>query len=307
MTLARSPRGLHSAPPMAYPHIAYGTPRKLPRASTLPGRVVVLDVAFAANAGGASFAKVTLPFIEGLGDRLAMWVDHHDHERHADYADDPRFVLRTKAQHGACPEMVTVERVAAAGPIDTVCCHGDFDGLMAGAKWIRGGLEPYEGADADAHAIDTRLGEPSPLGDALDRALRARPRDHGLRGLIVKYLVDGCQDTVLFRQFRETAAGLEALEQESKRLSSRYRIEGDLAICDARDREGSYDKTLLLLIGQERAPISLVHDETTVTVAARFDSGIDLVSMLGLSGGMPTRVSVAAKRLDSVIESLRGT
>jgi hypothetical protein len=57
-------------------------------------------------------------------------------------------------------------------------------------------------------------------------------------------------------------------------------------------------------MGQELAPISLVHDETTVTVAARFDSGIDLVRMLGLDGGMPTRVSVEAKRLREVLELL---
>jgi len=42
------------------------------------------------------------------------------HDRHRDYADDPRFVLRTKAQHGACPELVTPERVEAAGPVDTI-------------------------------------------------------------------------------------------------------------------------------------------------------------------------------------------
>src|SRR5688500_1077097 len=111
---------------MAFPYLSYGTPRKLPKPKELPGRVVVLDVAFAANAGGASFEKVTKPFIDGLGDRLAMWVDHHDHEMHIAYAGDPRFVLATKAQHPACPEMVTPERVEAAGPIDTICAHGDF-------------------------------------------------------------------------------------------------------------------------------------------------------------------------------------
>lgn len=37
------------------------------------------------------------------------WVDHHDHDRHVDFAGDDRFVLATKAQHGACPEMVTPE------------------------------------------------------------------------------------------------------------------------------------------------------------------------------------------------------
>jgi hypothetical protein len=268
--------------------------------------VVVLDVAFAANAGGASYEKTTLPFIRGLGDRLAMWVDHHDHDKHADYAGDARFVLRTKAQHGACPEMVTPERVQAAGPVDTICCHLDFDGLCSAAKWIRGGVEPYEGADDDARAIDTRLGEPSERARVLDRALRARPRDEALRGLMVRYLADGASDAVMYRDFQRAAAALEAMERESKRLSARYQVRGGLAICDATRRDGPYDKTELLLIGQRLAPISLVHDETTVTVAASFDSGIDLVRALGLNGGMPTRVSVAAKRLDEVIEVLSG-
>ena len=263
---------------------------------------MVLDVAFAANAGGASYEKTTLPFIEGLGTRLAMWIDH----RHADYAEDPRFGLRTKAQHGACPEMVTPERVAAAGDIDTICCHVDFDGLCSAAKWIRGGVEPYEGADADARAIDTRLGEPSERARVLDRALRGRPRDEALRGLMVRYLADGATDAALYRDFQRAAAALEAMERESKRLSARYEVRGNLAICDATNRDGPYDKTELLLIGQRMAPISLVHDETTVTVAAGFDSGIDLVSALGLNGGMPTRVSVAAKRLGEVIEILSG-
>ena len=104
--------------------------------------------------------------------------------------------------------------------------------------------------------------------------------------------------------FQVTAEALHAMEREAKRLSANYEVRGQLAICDARRRRGPYDKTELLLIGQRLAPISLVHDETTVTVAARFDSGIDLVSALGLNGGMPTRVSVAAKRLDEVLEVL---
>ena len=301
-----APRGRcsHAQKVGGFPHLAYGTPRKLPKPDRLPGRVVVLDVAFAANAGGASYEKTTLPFIEGLGDRLALWVDHHDHERHADYRDDPRFVLRTKAEHGACPEMVTPERVAAAGPVDTICCHVDFDGLCSAAKWIRAGVEPYEGADDDARAIDTRLGEPSERARVLDRALRARPRDEALRGLMVRYLADGASDASLYKEFQHAARALQAMEREAKRLSARYEVRQGLAICDATRREGPYDKTELLLIGQRLAPISLVHDETTVTVAARFDSGIDLVKALGLNGGMPTRVSVGAKKLDEVIAVL---
>ncbi|MCU0672372.1 MAG: hypothetical protein MUE69_06210 [Myxococcota bacterium] len=289
---------------MRFPFIAYGTPRKLPRASELPGRVVVLDVAFASAAGGASFDKTTLPFLEGLGARLAMWIDHHDHERHVDYAHDERFVLRTKAEHGACPELVTPERVKQAGQVDTICCHVDFDGICSAAKWVREGDEPYEGADADARAIDTRLGKPTERAEVLDRALRARPKDDAIKGLVLRYLADGAKDVGLFKQLREAARPLERMENEAKKLSARYEIRGDVAVCDARVRDHHYDKTALLLMGQELAPISLVHDETTVTVAARFDSGIDLVRMLGLDGGMPTRVSVEAKRLREVLERL---
>ena len=154
-----------------FPHLAYGTPRKLPKPDSLPGRVVVLDVAFAANAGGASYEKTTLPFIQGLGSRLAMWVDHHDHDRHLDYADDSRFVLRTKAQHGACPEMVTPERVAAAGPVDTICCHLDFDACarlpsdsrrdraLRGSRRRRAGHR-HEAGRADRARAGSRPGAP---------------------------------------------------------------------------------------------------------------------------------------------------
>ena len=289
---------------MKFPHIAYGTPRKLPKAKTLPGRVAVVDIAFASNAGGASFEKTTLPFIDGLGDRLALWIDHHDHEKHVDYADDPRFILATKKQHGACPEMVTRERVELAGPIDVICCHTDFDGLCAAAKWIRGGLECYEGADRDAHAIDTRLGKPSERARIMDHALRAKPHDESLRGLIIRYLAEGAQDAALLATFRETAALYEKKQRRSQRLAARYEIRGDLAVCDATDRDGPYDKTELLLLGQTLAKIALVYDESAVTVAAAFDSGIDLVSILKLDGGMPTRVSVTPRQLDSTIAAI---
>jgi hypothetical protein len=290
---------------MTFPLLAYGTPRKLPKPAQLKGRVVVLDVAFAAQgAGGASFEKTTKPFIDGLGERLAMWIDHHDHAKHSLYDNDPRFILRTKAQHGACPEMVTPERVAAAGPVDTICCHTDFDGLCAAAKWVRGGEEPYPGADDDARAVDTRLGTPSELAQTIDRALRGKPSDEALRGLIVRFLAEGANDRGLFRAVEDAAAIFRAHEEEARRLSLGYTLHGDVAIVDASNAKQHYDKTLLLMLGQERARISVVYDRTTVTAAARFDSGVDLLDTLSLEGGMPTRVSVSIGRLDFVLGRL---
>ena len=287
---------------MTFPRIAYGTPRKLPSARDLEGRVVVLDIAFAAETAGSSFEKVTKRFIDGLGPRLAMWIDHHDHVRHAEYASDPRFVLSTKAEHPACPEMVTPERVAMAGPIDTICCHVDFDGLCAAAKWIRGGVEPYEGADADARAIDTRMGVPSERAATIDRALRGRPRDDGLKGMVVRFLATG--DRGLWEPIEKAAEHFRVMDTEARRLAKSYQVVKDVAVVDATVRSAPYDKTLLLLLGQERARIAVVHDETTVTCAARFDSGVNLLETFGLEGGMPTRVSVPKKELASVLVRL---
>src|SRR5258708_33312597 len=92
----------HSA--VSRPELAFASPRKLPKARDLKGRVVVLDVAFASEAASGGFEKITLPFIEQLGPRLIGWVDHHDHVMHERYRGDRRIRLVTKADHRACPE-----------------------------------------------------------------------------------------------------------------------------------------------------------------------------------------------------------
>jgi hypothetical protein len=294
---------------MPTPELAFATPRKLPKARDVRGRVVVLDVAFASEAASGGFDKVTRPFIEGLGARLAAWVDHHDSAEHEQYKSDPRFVLSTKAEHGACPEMVTPELVQRVGPVDTIVCHTDFDGLVSAAKWLREGHEPYPGADDDAWAVDTRLKKPGPIGERLDRALRARPHDHGLFGLIVRHLVTGLSDASLWGPVDEAAKELIPIEAETRRLAASYaRVPPGVAIVDITPPEGvsvpRVDKTQLLLLGQEREPVSVVVDRDTVTVAARFDSGLNFLTLLGLSGGMPTRVSVSKSRLADLLDAL---
>lgn len=295
--------------------LAFGTPRKLPRASELHGRVVVLDIAFAydtTSLGGRAdkFEKITKRLIDGLGSRLAAWVDHHDHARHTDYRDDPRFVLATKAEHPACPEMVTPELVQRTGTVNTICCHTDFDGLCAAAKWMRGGIEPYAGADADARAIDTRIGTPSAIGVRFDRALRGRPNDEGLYGIIVRHLSTGLGDAGLWPRIDEAGAAYAAQEEEARRLARDFvRVHGvphGVAFVDVtQTRKRHYDKTLLLLLGQERETIAVVVDGDTVSLAASFTSGVDFLALLGLSGGMPTRVSVPRARLHDIWRALR--
>lgn len=274
--------------------------------------MVVLDVAFASEASSGGFEKITRPFIDGLGARLAAWVDHHDHVKHADYAGDPRFVLATKAQHGACPEMVTPEVVARAGKVDTIVCHTDFDGLCSAAKWMRGGVEPYPGADDDARAIDTRMKLASLVGQRFDRALRGRPRDTALFGLIVRHLATGLADPSLFGPVDAAASAIVPLEEVALGVARRYEVLDahgvpgihSVAFVDATAEHGRFDKTMLLLLGQERAAVAALRSMDNLTLAAPFDSGIDFLRLLGLSGGMPTLVSIPSTKTEEALTRL---
>ena len=287
------------------PHLVFASPRALPKPKNLEGRVAVLDVAFAATSGGGvSFETVTKPFIDALGSRLAAWVDHHDHDRHIDYADDPRFTLATKQEHGACPEMVTPEIVRRAGPVDTIVAHLDLDGLYAAAKWILGGAEPYPGADDDARCIDTRTGVPSARALAVDQALRARFRDAELKRAVVQWLVTGMPNGPHKQAIDEATREFEARDRGTKILAGRFVPRGPAVYVDARGAALPYDKTDLLLAGQALAEVAIVHDSGTVTIAARYGSGWDFVQLFGLGGGMPTRVSIPESRLEAALEAI---
>jgi len=290
---------------MALPQLAFASPRLLPRADKLTGRVVVLDIAFAATVGtSVSFERTTKPFLDALSDRLAAWVDHHDHDRHADFRGDPRFVLATKAQHGACPEMVTPELVRQVGPIDCIVAHVDLDGLYAAAKWILGGEMPYATADDDARAVDTRVGTPGPIARRIDRALRARFRDDQLKRAVVLFLVGGMRTGVHDDVIAEAEAEFERRDAKTRELAQRFTLRGRVAVVDTDGAAGQFDKTDLLLAGQVKAPVSIVRDSGMLTIAAAFDSGWDFVALFELGGGMPTRVTIPEKSLDRVIAKI---
>jgi len=278
----------------------------LPRPDDLEGRVVVLDIAFASDGLGKGFDKTTGRFIEQLGARLAAWVDHHDHPRHVDFAGDDRFVLCTKAQHGACPEMITPEMVARVGPVDTVVAHFDLDGLYAAAKWILGGKEPYPGADDDARCVDTRIGEPSATAKLVDAALRAGYRDETLKQRVVQWLVQGRPAGAAREDIERNAEVYLAMEWGAKKVAERFEVKDDIAIVTIKSSDPPFDKTELLLLGQKVATVAVVADSGNVSIAAPFDSGLNFVELLELGGGMPTRVNVPKKRLEASLEAIRG-
>ena len=66
----------------------------------------------------------------------------------------------------------------------------------------------------------------------------------------------------------------------------------------------SYDRTHLLLLGQSKARIAAVLDRDTLTFAAHYKSGINFLTLFGLSGGMPTVVSLQAKDLAMALTAL---
>jgi hypothetical protein len=294
------------SPPDPLPDLVFASPRKLPRAAELRGRVVVLDLAFAADGmGGPGFAKITGRFLKELGPRLARWVDHHDHDKHAEYRGDERFVLHTKAEHGACPEIVTPELVRQTGPIDTILAHFDLDGLYAAAKWILGGHESYPGADDDARAVDTRVGPVSPRAALIDKALRVHYDDPVLKQRIVHWLVRGMRPGVEQDAIQAAAADFDRRAQAAEALARTYVVDGDVAVLHVPKDAPPFDKTELLLLGQRLASVAVVVDQATVNIAAGFASGLNFVELLGLGGGMPTRVSVPASRLESTLAKIR--
>ncbi|PCC67075.1 hypothetical protein SAMN02745121_07641 [Nannocystis exedens] len=285
--------------------LVFASPRRLPKPASLRGRVVVLDVAFAAEGIGSGFDKITGKFLTGLGARLARWVDHHDHERHAQFRGDRRFVLHTKAEHGACPEIITPQMVEETGPVDTIVAHFDLDGLYSAAKWLLRGVEPYPGADADARAVDTRTGAVGPIGALVDKALRAHYEDTVLLNKIVRWLVAGRPRGPEQEAIAAAAADFDAMAAEAAALARAYVVEDGVALVRVPSNPRPFDKTELLLLGQERAPVAVVVDGQTLNIAAGFDSGLDFVALLGLGGGMPTRVSVPASRLDATLDKIR--
>src|SRR4051812_11157314 len=175
------------------------------------GRVAVVDVAFA---GGDTFEKSTLPFIEGLKDRLAIWIDHHEHPvGWARYRGDPRFLLVPNREAHACPELVTPETVLRAGEVDYVYAHADLDGLLGAVKFLRKGEPPWPEADEDARAADSpgrghRQTETARLiSDALDWAqseLRTAQREQ-LRQELVSALTQGALPEPLQKRLQELA------------------------------------------------------------------------------------------------------
>ena len=102
----------------------------------------------------------------------------------------------------------------------------------------------------------------------------------------------------------EAAALFEKRDIKTRELATRFTIRGRVAIVDTAGSAGTFDKTDLLLAGQQKAPVSIVRDSGMLTIAAAFGSGWDFVALFGLGGGMPTRVTIPEQSIDAVLAKI---
>lgn len=303
------------------PVIIAGMPklRFVPRPKDLPspppaGRLALVDLAFA---HGDDFDRVTRPLIDALQDRLALWVDHHDHPVWAEFEDDPRFILVAKTRARACPELINPVVVDRAGPVDELWAHADFDGCVAAAKFLNGGHPPYPEADEDARWADapgqgfTVSERGHRLAAALDEgstALRTEPHLELLRR-VARSLVDGREDPDLTAQIDQLVVDQAQRQDRLRRtyLDDLTRPHPDVLLLDVDENIERSDKKFLLREMELRATVAVVNEKGHVTVATFHDDepeGLDLRQIRGLRGQRGFawgRVDV-----DQVVQALAG-
>jgi hypothetical protein len=281
--------------------VYFAAPYRLPSPDELGHAVVVLDLGFCADQGARRFETVTQPFIEGLGPRLKLWIDHHTHERHVDYAHDARFVLVPRELHPACPELVTPARVEAAGPVDTIVCHSDFDGIASAAKFLLGGREPYPGCDADARAIDSRVGTAGARALRLASALAVRHDEPMLR-MVLKSLTTPQEPPAVASAIDDAQTKYHARVQRTEQQVAAGEYVGAAWVVDARKTTRKLDRTHALLMAQKRAVYGLfLGDDGRLSLATPMQTNVDLPTVFGTRGGMRNRITLPMKRLAEVL------
>lgn len=263
------------------------SPKQLP-AAPREGRVVTLDLAFAA---GDRYERATRPFIEALGDRLAAWIDHHPHPAWPGYADDPRFLLVDKVEAPACPQLVTPARVAAVGEVDHLFAHADFDGFLCTVKWLLRGELPWPEADEDARAIDAPgqgfvcSERGLRLAHAVERSRDSKPTGHqGFLRELAAALVEGAEPAALTARIDRFTS--ELLERRGELASLLDHAEDDypgILVLELSKMVSPGDKKYLLQELEARATLAVIEEPTSVTVAT-FDNTLRLSRVAALHG-----------------------
>jgi hypothetical protein len=277
---------------------------------------VVLDVAFAA---GAQWKKQTKPFLDALGERLIRYVDHHVHkDAWPLYQNDARFVLVPNKQAHACPELVTPALVKAAGPIDAVVAHCDFDGAIAAAKWLCAGREPYPGADEDARAVDSpgrghRLTEQGArYAYAMDEASARYEREQQLPFMtkLTEAIAQRDSDPALDDEVDTLSRAARVAEDRDRaRAKAHGEQRGQVFLVRVDDKQDNRSRRNLLMYAEEHARIGALLEPDPQgghwLYAATFDESLDLEDVDGFAGGRSDfRFARAHKGGGDLIEAL---
>ncbi len=253
------------------------------------GRLVCVDLAFAAR---EHHARSTRVFLREAGDRLALFLDHHPHPAWVEHAADPRFVLVHKRDAPACPELVTPARIAAAGAIDHLFAHADFDGLVSAVKWLAGGVSPWPEADEDARAVDApgRGFLLSPRGQRLSdgveqsRDVQSDNKHDAFLRKVVRALVEGQEpaelseelDRLVVERARRIALARPLLDEAESDLPGIVRLRLARTLPPA-------DKKFILRELETRARIAVLEEPGRLTVAT-FDDALPLTEIEALHG-----------------------
>jgi len=253
------------------------------------GRVALIDLAFAS---GADFERVTHRFLKQIGARLAIWIDHHDHPEWESRKDDPRFVLVSKLQARACPQLVDARAVKKAGEVDELWAHADFDGCVGAAKFLRDGVAPYAEADEDARFADapgkgfTCSARGKRYIAALDELQIHASREYdGFLHELCLVLRNGGDEPPAFTQ-RVASLGT-ALEEHRRFLApvlAKATRPRDGVMMLSVGRMSTPDKKFLLRQMEEQARVAVIHGEDWTTIATFDDEELDLSVLPGLRG-----------------------
>ncbi|MCK4520317.1 hypothetical protein KAT95_00390 [Candidatus Parcubacteria bacterium] len=107
--------------------------------------------------------------------------------------------------------------------------------------------------------------------------------------------------------------GQEEVQETTEQLVERYEIRDGIAVVDVRDVSDDYDRTQLLVKGEQMAPTKTAvllgknpESEEIVTIAT-MDKELNLVNLFGLPSGAPFRISLpvaAGWTIEKVLKAL---
>lgn len=292
-------------------------PDQLPTPECLGERIIVLDVSFALPVAPGDyplehpktqefyqtvFENTTLQFIEKLGKRLVLWVDHHPHRDWERFQNEARFHLRSSAEVRCCMQLVTPELLATydLGQVDSLVCHPDLDGLLSAARLILGGKSPYPRAIEDAIAADTRRSKLSDWGQRIDRAIKTQPTQETYQA-VLSWLVGGDNEARLL--IEQVARDYVQLAEPAGRAW----LVGSCKIQDARTVSGPFDRTLALQRLQSGGYFGLLlykrNGAKCLEIASERPE-VSLPEWLGKPGGSNQRLTLDANHLAEAVERL---